>query len=305
MKRFFVELADRSPSFKRLINLIGLLKGNLFNPQEFPPGHFYSPIPSLHNVKRNESRIFHIPRFIPSIDLNEAEQIRFLDEYKQYYYDMPFKPEKEEGVRYFFENKYYSYSDGIFLYSMIRHIKPKNIIEIGSGFSSCLILDTNELHFENNIRCTFIEPFPDRLLSLIKTSDIERIKLIKKDIQNVDVETFGALSENDILLIDSTHISKVASDVNYIIFEILPALNKGVFIHFHDIFFPFEYPKEWIIGGRSWNEAYLLRAFLQYNNSFKIIFFNSYLAHFFKTKIEEEYPLCMKNTGGSIWIKKV
>ena len=187
---------------------------------------------------------------------------------------------------------------------MILHSKPKRIIEIGSGFSSCVILDTNDLHFDNNIRCTFIEPYPDRLLSLIKKTDLDRIELINKDIQDIDIEMFRSLSEKDILLVDSTHISKTDSDVNYIFFNILPVLNKGVFIHFHDIFYPFEYPKEWILGGKSWNEAYILRAFLQYNDSFKIIFFNTYMEHFFKNKFDEDYPLCMENTGGSIWIKK-
>jgi len=187
---------------------------------------------------------------------------------------------------------------------MIRHAKPERIIEVGSGYSSCVILDTNEMYFRNEIKCTFIEPFPDRLLSLIKQSDTKLIELIDKNIQEVPVDMFESLSENDILLVDSTHISKANSDVNSIFFDILPILNKGVYIHFHDIFYPFEYPKTWILGGRSWNEAYLLRGFLQYNQSFRIVFFNTYLQHTFPDKFEEEYPLCMMNPGGSIWLKR-
>ena len=289
---------------KRLWKLIANAKGDLWNPQEFPPGHFYSPIPSLKRIREEESKIFKTPRSIPGVDLNEDQQLRLLEEFKDYYRELPFKQQKQEGLRYSFENPYYLYSDAIFLYSMIRHVKPERIIEVGSGYSSCVMLDTNELYFGNKIKCTFIEPFPDRLLSLIKQSDTKRIELIDKNIQEVPVGMFQSLSENDILFVDSTHISKANSDVNSIFFDILPALNKGVYIHFHDIFYPFEYPKTWILGGRSWNEAYLLRAFLQYNQSFKVVFFNTYLQHFFPEKFEEEYPLCMKNTGGSIWLKK-
>lgn len=289
---------------KRLWKLIANLKGDLWNPQESPPGHFYSPIPSLKRIREEESKIFKIPRSIPGVDLNEAKQLRLLEEFKAYYREIPFKQQKQEGLRYYFENPYYSYSDAIFLYSMIRHAKPERIIEVGSGYSSCVILDTNEMYFRNEIKCTFIEPFPDRLLSLIKQSDMKAIELITKDIQGVPASMFQSLSENDILLVDSTHITKANSDVNSIFFDILPILNKGVYIHFHDIFYPFEYPKTWILGGRSWNESYLLRAFLQYNQSFKIVFFNTYLQHFFRDTFEEEYPLCMKNTGGSIWLKK-
>jgi hypothetical protein len=78
------------------------------------------------------------------------------------------------------------------------------------------------------------------------------------------------LNENDILFIDSTHVSKFNSDVNCIIHNILPALSKGVYIHFHDVMYPFEYPKNWLIEGRAWNEQYILRAFLEFNTNFKL-----------------------------------
>jgi hypothetical protein len=84
----------------------------------------------------------------------------------------------------------------------------------------------------------------------------------------------------------------------------LPKLAKGVHIHFHDIFYPFEYPEEWLLGGRAWNEQYILRAFLEYNNKFKIVLFNTYLETIFREDLKKRFPLIFKNTGGSIWIKK-
>ncbi len=186
---------------------------------------------------------------------------------------------------------------------MIRCLKPKNIIEIGSGFSSAAMLDINEKLFNNKINITFIEPYPDVLNSLLKKTD--KINLIKSKLQNIDLKLFKILKENDILFIDSTHVSKFNSDVNYIFFNLLPVLNKNVFIHFHDIFYPFEYPKSWLEIGLAWNEAYILRAFLQYNNAFKIIFFNNYLWNFYKSLVSKKIPLFSKNSGGAIWIKKI
>lgn len=274
-------------------------------PRRRPFGHFYSPTPSIDQIRQDEERIFgNIPRSIAGIDLNEVGQMHLFDEFKKYYKELPFKAHKTDNLRYFFENIYYLYSDAIFLYCMIRHMQPKKIMEIGSGHSSCVILDTNELFFDNTIQCTFIEPYPERLLSLIKPADTEKIELVEKRLQDIPLEKFGSLVEGDILFIDSTHVSKVGSDVNYIFFEILPYLNKGVFIHFHDIFYPFEYPKQWIYEGEAWNESYLLRTFLQYNQQFEIIFFNTFLEHFYGDRFEVEMPLCMKNKGGSIWIKK-
>ncbi|CAG0995613.1 MAG: hypothetical protein OIN86_04345 [Candidatus Methanoperedens sp.] len=270
-----------------------------------PPGHFYSPIPSISEVKLKENVIYSIPKEIQGIDLNLDGQIDLFNKFKEYYYELPFEPHKKENLRYFFENPNYSYSDAIFLYCMIRYTKPKKIIEVGSGYSSCVILDTNELFFGNAISCKFIEPYPQLLLSLMKYTDKNRNEIIQKNIQDVDINVFSDMSQNDILFIDSSHVSKINSDVNYIFFKILPLIKSEVYIHFHDVLYPFEYPKEWIYEGRAWNEAYLLRAFLQYNNAFKIQFFNTYLQTFYKDRFTNEMPLCMKTTGGSIWIKKI
>ncbi|MDR1562767.1 MAG: class I SAM-dependent methyltransferase, partial [Dysgonamonadaceae bacterium] len=123
--------------------------------------------------------------------------------------------------------------------------------------------------------------------------------------QNVPLDVFTELKANDILFIDSTHVAKFNSDVNYVIHKILPILSDGVYIHFHDIFYPFEYPMEWLLEGRAWNEQYVLRAFLEYNMKFKIVLFNTYLETIFHEKLKNRFPLIFKNTGGSIWIKKL
>jgi len=100
-------------------------------------------------------------------------------------------------------------------------------------------------------------------------------------------------------------VSKLNSDVNRIFFDLLPSIKKGVLIHFHDIFWPFEYPKEWIREGRAWNEAYLLRAFLEFNDSYEIVFFVSYMHTFHTELLQEQMPLCLKNSGANIWIRKI
>lgn len=273
--------------------------------QFVPPGHFYSPIPALDDIRANESSIFgRMSQFVSGIDLHEDEQLYLLRQFKKYYDDLPFSPSRNPGLRYFFENPSYSYSDAIFLYCMIRHMKPRRIIEVGCGYSSCLMLDTNDLNFNRSIDLMFIEPHPELLLSLVRSEDLNRLNIVRKRVQDVDVTIFESLQAGDILFVDSTHVSKVFSDVNRLFFEIMPRLNKGVFVHFHDIFYPFEYPREWIYEGRAWTEAYLLRAFLQYNKSFRIILMNTFLQRFHRDFFDHSMPLCLKNPGGSIWIRK-
>lgn len=270
-----------------------------------PPGHFYSPIVNVPEIKEKENTIWNGEiSSVDGINLEIEEQLDLLKQFSDYYGELPFQKTKTEGLRYYFENTFYSYTDAIVLYSFIRHFKPKRIIELGSGFTSAVMLDVNELYFENKIDIRFIEPYPNRLLSLLKDGDNSDNKLIVKNAQDVDLELFKSLEKGDILFVDSTHIVKTGSDVNYILFSILPILKKGVLIHFHDIFFPFEYPKKWVYGGRNWNETYFLRAFLMYNPNFKIKLFSHFI-HTFHKDAFKVMPLSYKNEGGNIWIEKV
>jgi predicted O-methyltransferase YrrM len=274
-------------------------------PQWVAPGHFYSPIPRLDAIRAREGTIFdRTRRALPGIELHESEQLALLRTFEPYYAELPFQAQRTPGLRYFFENPTYSYSDAIFLYCMIRHARPSRIIEVGSGYSSCVTLDTSERFFDSRIACTFIEPYPDGLLSLIRPADRDRIELVASDLQAVGLERFRALAAGDILFVDSTHVSRVGSDVNYLFFEILPQLAPGVLVHFHDVFYPFEYPEPWVYEGRAWTEAYLLRAFLAFNDAFEIVLFNTYLETFHQEYFARAMPLCLKNPGGSIWLRK-
>jgi predicted O-methyltransferase YrrM len=269
-----------------------------------PPGHFYSPIPAIVDLKINEDEVFGYPPAIRGVDLNEAAQVDLLKRFAAFYREQPFTAERVQGRRYFFENPNYSYNDAIVLYCLIRHVRPKRIVEVGSGYSSCAMLDVNELFFGDAITCTFIDPYPQLLRDLIKASDHDRVRIIGEKVQAADIDIFRELAASDILFIDSSHVAKTGSDVNYILFKILPLLREGVYIHFHDIFYPFEYPTEWVYEGRAWNEAYLLRAFMQYNRAFEIQFFNSFLISKYRDVFEADMPLCLKGIGANLWLRK-
>jgi hypothetical protein len=137
----------------------------------------------------------------------------------------------------------------------------------------------------------------------MKEDDKKQAIVIEKDVQLISLNVFKKIEAGDILFIDSTHVSKTGSDVNYILFEILPVLKSGVLVHFHDVFYPFEYPKDWIFHGINWNEDYILKAFLMYNEKFEIKLFSEYL-HRHHKDVFEEMPLCYNNTGSNLWIEK-
>lgn len=287
-----------------------VLRGNRYGANPFlefaRPGHFYSPLPDLTVVDRQKARLFNRQiESIPGIEHDVARQRALIDEFVGYYKELPFTSEPCPGLRYYFDNPWFRHADAIVLYSMLRRFRPRRIIEVGSGFSSAVMLDTTDLFPTESTTFTFIEPYPERLLALLRDDDRKRCEIIVKEVQDVPLERFATLQEQDILFIDSSHVAKLGSDVVHLLTYVLPALNKGVIVHFHDIPWPFEYPERWIREGRAWNEAYILKAFLQFNTKFRILFFNSYLATHCREMVGQALPLFLQGAGGgSLWIEK-
>lgn len=303
------ETAKKNNLFRRAASLV---LGTLRAPAELkryrtwvPPGHFYSPIPDLEEIRAREGSIFQVQKELPGIDLNEQGQLQLFDELAAFYPEMPFAEDKKPGLRYYFNNIRFCHTDAVILYSILRWLRPKRLVEVGSGFSSAVSLDTNDLFLNRSVDFTFIEPFPETLNTLLSDDDRKGTVLIQKPLQDVDLGLFRQLRPSDILFIDSTHVSKTGSDVNHVFFEVLPVLAPGVWIHFHDIMYPFEYPSDWVYEGRAWNEAYILRSFLQHNAEYRIRLFNTWLHRFHRHVVAQKMPVCLRNTGGSIWIEKL
>ena len=121
------------------------------------------------------------------------------------------------------------------------------------------------------------------------------------------METFTSLRENDILFIDSSHVCKIGSDVQFEFLEILPRLAPGVVVHVHDIFLPFEYPKTWVKDWhRFWNEQYLLQAFLCGNREFEVLWAGAWMQHRHPDLVEKSFPSfsANRNQMASFWIRR-
>jgi predicted O-methyltransferase YrrM len=270
-------------------------------------GHFYSLYPDIDEIIEKSETVFDPKREVKDIDFHEENQISILNQMIELYSSIPEWVDISielgtTSLRHRYENPNLSAADAIGLHCMLRILKPKKMIEVGSGYTSAVTLDTNEFYLDNQIQLTFIEPYPNILKSILKETD--KINLIEKGLQDVPLEVFEQLESGDVLFIDSTHVSKIDSDVNYLFFEILPRLKKGVYIHIHDIFYPFEYPKQWIIDGMIWNELYLLRAFLQNNASYSIVYFQNMMEQKYMNIFLGKWPLNVPIHGGSIWLEK-
>ncbi|MCG6895768.1 MAG: class I SAM-dependent methyltransferase [Thiocapsa sp.] len=271
------------------------------------PGHFYSPIVDVESIRQQFQAFTKTPLSdaLPAIHIRRDDQIRVWKELVPFLKDIPFPDEKSPEYRYHFTNPAFSYGDGGILHAMLRRFRPRRLVEVGSGWSSACAIDTIDGYLDGAVDVSFVEPFPELLIGLLGEDTVSRVKIHANAVQSTDMEVFKRLESGDFLFIDSTHVMKTGSDVCHELFNILPALNPGVFVHFHDIFWPFEYGQDWVLKeNRSWNEIYGLHAFLMYNNAFEIMFFNHYFGHHCRDLVQSDYPAMLKNIGGSIWLRK-
>jgi hypothetical protein len=194
------------------------------------------------------------------------------------------------------------------LYGMVRYFKPRRLIEVGGGHStyvSAHAINTNAAEdLQYQCELTLIEPFPN---NVVKRGFPGLSRLIARRVQDVPLAEFERLQENDILFIDSSHVLAIGSDVRYEVLEILPRLNKGVLVHFHDIFLPTEYPKEFVFKlCRFWTEQYLLQAFLAFNSAFEVLWAGCYMHLKHPEVLQRNFGSYNKQRSlpGSFWIRK-
>jgi hypothetical protein len=272
--------------------------------ERWPPGHYYSPIPDLSEVHRRHSELFDdLPSALPGIELQTEAQLALLAQLATFLPDMPFTDRAQPDLRYQLENEFFSHGDALVLYGMLRLHRPRRYIEIGSGWSSALVLDVRDRFFDGGLSCIFVEPESERLDSLLKSDDQNSTRIYRQPLQDVWRDVVAQVQAGDFLFIDSTHVGKIGSDVLIELHEIVPRLPAGVHVHFHDIFFPFQYPPEWVYDGRYWNETYLLRCLLTDNRRLRITWWNNYLAKRHKDIVSRLLPGWERNTGGSIWLE--
>lgn len=263
--------------------------------------HYYQP---LINPKKHLNKSLRDDRVLKGIDFNINEQLDLLQQFK-YNEELTSIPlEKPNEIKYYYNNGSFCSGDAEYLYNIVRHFKPRKIIEIGSGFSTLMVRNAiqknnNDLNYSCNHIC--IEPYEQSWLENIS------IDLIRQKVENISLSFFEQLEKNDILFIDSSHIIRPQGDVLFEILEILPRLKSGVLIHIHDIFTPKDYLDEWIFKHYLWNEQYLIEAFMSFNNEFKIIGALNYLKHNYKNELENKCPILKKQEGrepGSFWLQR-
>ncbi len=267
---------------------------------------YNEPLPDFSQITQEQALQ---RRFSTCVNWNLDAQINLINCLSAYSTEIKkIADEKTYHSGFDFFNDFYVELDAAVYYAILRDIKPLIVIEIGGGYSTqiaAIAMGMNQREGKDG-KIICIEPYPQ---SRLREANME-VQIIREKIENVDLSFFQQLGSGDILFIDSTHTVKFGSDVCREILEILPAIPHGVWVHFHDVFFPYDYPPKWLIEERrAWNEQYMLEAFLAYNQKFEVVLANHWLAVDYPQEAAKIWPGVMQwknpyHRCGSFWIRK-
>jgi hypothetical protein len=265
------------------------------------PVHFYSPIP---DTRALPASLWDRPRHPLGIDFNEAGQLRYLREvFPQYQNEYDLFPTAPTTLPYqfHFNNPAFDGTDALVLYCFVRHFRPQRIVEVGCGYSSRVSAQAALVNGKTELLCIEPYPAPELIHGFPGLTG-----LIRTPVQEAPLDIFESMRADDILFIDSTHVVKCGSDVNFLFLEVLPRLQPGVVVHVHDIFLPDEFPQGWIKEQHLfWNEQYLLQAFLAFNAEFEVLFSNALMGKRHRADMQKTFPKSQPWWGGSsFWMRR-
>ncbi len=276
---------------------------------------YYSPLPVRSRLAETRAR-WDRPSEMPGVerDLEAMERrlARLVAEHAADYAALPpYEEAKELGY-----GPGFTRLDSLFAYLMVRHLRPRRVIEIGSGLSTYYLSQAAAANAAaGGARCEIasIDPYSgDRVAGL------PGVELVRREVQDVEPAYFARLEAGDVLFVDSTHVVKIDGDVPYLYLEVLPRLAPGVVIHSHDVHFPYNVPypaQEYVFDAKwpmVWTEAMLLQAFLAFNREFEIVLAPAMLRHHDEAFLERTVPGYRPVVAadydthfGSIWYRRV
>jgi hypothetical protein len=294
-----VGLASPAMRGGRLRRLVGALAGRV----DLVPADIYSPVPKAHELPPG---FFETPSELRGIDWDLDRQLRFVETELGHYVrelDVPVRDPGEPG-RFFIDNGLYEAVDAHFTYAMVRRLRPKRIVELGSGYSTLLLAAAVRANATDGVetRLESYDPYPTGIVpaDLPGLAALRRVKA-----EALDLRELESLGEGDVLFVDTTHVVRTGGDVNAIVLRVLPSLAPGVHVHFHDVFLPYEYHRAWVEDGPWWTEQYLLQAFLALNPAYEVVVGAHALLRERPDRLRELVPALEDDQPSSFWIRRV
>lgn len=259
------------------------------------PRNYYSPVPDAAALPE---RVWTEPSPLPGVAFDVDAQLAFMrDELAG---DIA---SWQPPAGFDLANPTYGSVDAEVLYAMIRRFRPGLIVELGSGQSSLVAAAAARRNREDGDPCEHevYDPYP--WLEGLAAADVRVRELSVLDIPDSE---FARLGSGDILFVDTTHTVRIGGDVNRLVLDVLPALAPGVLVHFHDVFLPWEYPREWVVDHHFyWAEQHLLQAFLAFNDRYEILLAAHALWRMRRRELAAIVPSCNPDQRpAALWLRR-
>jgi predicted O-methyltransferase YrrM len=230
--------------------------------------NMYSPVPAAPAPEH-----WTTPKPVAGVELDTGAQLTWAERELSLHleeFDLPHEPTGRPGEFHLW-NTWYEGADAELLWAMIRHLRPRRVLEMGAGYSTLVAAAACRANERDGVSATLVSVDPEPRIELDQGLDgLSKLELTSTT--ELPLERFLELDSGDVLFVDTSHVVKMGSEVNYLILEVLPRLRPGVFVHFHDIFLPYEYPRQWFEHGTFLNEQYLLQAYLAHNTTYEVVF---------------------------------
>jgi predicted O-methyltransferase YrrM len=259
-----------------------------------------SPIPDLREL---EPDFFEQPSGMRGIEFEVERQAEFVEQELATHcraFSPPGTAAEAGPHRFHLHNGTYESVDAELLYAMVRRFKPARIVELGSGYSTLIIREALERAggpTAEEVLRTY-DPYRSDLLPAAAVVTPLRA-------QEVPEEEFAALGEGDLLFVDTSHTVKIGGDVNRIVLDVLPTLQPGVIVHFHDVFLPYPYSRGHLEDAHFWTEQYLLQAFLAGNPAWEVLIGAYAVARAYPERLAGSVPSFGRGVNpGAFWIRR-
>jgi predicted O-methyltransferase YrrM len=269
---------------------------------------YYSPLPDL---DRLDDAVWDRVSPLHGIHLDSEAQISWAEaELRRFVAELQAPGEPgDDPLEFFLENEHYERGDAEIAYAIVRRLRPRRVLELGSGFSTQVLARAAARNAAQGHPCELVayNPYPSERMHAVLRRGVEGLAAHHEvEAQRLPLETFTALEAGDVLFIDTSHVVKLGGEVVHLFLEVLPLLAPGVLVHIHDIALPYEYDRRFVVDlEMPWAEQYLLQALLTGNPDWEIMWAAQAVARAHPDRLARLVPgLHERSYPSAFWMRR-
>jgi predicted O-methyltransferase YrrM len=238
------------------------------------PNNYYSALPDLEQL---DGAVWERESPMLGVAFDPEAQMAFAETHLgRFAAELHAAHTTQDPLEFHLDNAHFESVDAEIAYAMLRHLKPRRVVELGSGFSTQVLARAAHRNGQDGAPCELYayNPYPsERMRAVLERGIPGLTQHVDIEAQALPLRTFSRLEAGDVLFIDTSHTVKLGGEVVHLFLEVLPRLAPGVVVHVHDIALPYEYDRRFVVDLQMpWAEQYLLQALLCGSPDWEVLF---------------------------------